>query len=72
MNLKKLLDEDELILADDSKHIKVYAGWKNTNLVKKGERITVRRKLDPDLIKEFNATEIIRENDQLIKLNTSG
>jgi uncharacterized protein YdeI (BOF family) len=66
----KILDEDEFRLQDSSGKIRVYTGWKNTNLVKYGEKITVRGTLDPDVIKEFYATEIIRENGDVIKLKS--
>ncbi len=64
----KILDNDEFRLKDSSGRIKVYTGWKNTNLVKKGEIVTVRGILDPGIIKEFYATEIIRNNGEVIKL----
>lgn len=66
----KILDEDEFRLEDSSGRIKVYTGWKNTNIVKSGEKITVRGTLDPGIIKEFYATEIIRENGDVIKLKS--
>jgi uncharacterized protein YdeI (BOF family) len=66
----KILDEDEFRLQDSSGKIRVYTGWKNTNLVEYGEKITVRGTLDPDVIKEFYATEIIRENGDVIKLKS--
>jgi hypothetical protein len=65
----KITDEDEFRLQDSSGKIKVYTGWKNTNLVKRGDKVTVRGTLDPGIIKEFYATEIIRENGEKIKLN---
>ena len=65
----KILDEDEFRLKDESGKIKVYTGWKNTNIVKKGETVTVRGTLDPGIINEFYAKEIIRENAEHIKLN---
>lgn len=64
----KILDEDEFRLEDDSGKIKVYTGWKNTHIVKKGDKITVRGLLDPGIIKEFYASEIIFENGEIIKL----
>lgn len=64
----KILDEDEFRLEDSSGEIKVYTGWKNTNVVKKGETIIVNGKLDPGIIKEFYATEIFKENGEIIKL----
>lgn len=66
----KILDEDEFRLKDNSGKIKVYTGWKNTSLVKKGEKITVRGTLDPGIVKEFYATEIIREDGEKIKLKS--
>ena len=66
----KILDEDEFRLEDGSGNIKVYTGWKNTNLVRKDEKITVRGKLDPGIIKEFYATEIIKEDGKIIKLKS--
>lgn len=66
----KVLDEDEFRLEDSSGKIRVYTGWKNTNLVKKGEKITVRGALDPGIIKEFYATEIIRDNGEVIRLKS--
>lgn len=66
----KILDEDEFRLEDSSGKIKVYTGWKNTNLVKDGEKITVRGKLDPGIFKEFYATEIIREDGEILKLKS--
>ena len=66
----KILDEDEFRLKDSSGNIKVYTGWKNTNLVKKDEKITIRGKLDPGIVKEFYATEIIKENGEIIKLKS--
>lgn len=66
----KILDEDEFRLEDSSGRIKVYTGWKNTNVVEKGEIVTIRGKLDPGIIKEFYATEIIRENGQILKLKS--
>jgi uncharacterized protein YdeI (BOF family) len=66
----KILDEDEFRLEDSSGKIKVYTGWKNTNIVKRGERITVRGILDPGIIKEFYATEIIKEDGEIIKLKS--
>lgn len=66
----KILDEDEFRLEDSSGKIKVYTGWKNTNLVEKGEKITVRGTQDPGLIKEFYATEIIKEDGEIIKLQS--
>lgn len=67
----KILDEDTFRLEDSSGKIKVYTGWKNTNVVKMGEKLTVRGKLDPGIIKEFYATEIVRENGEVIKLISS-
>jgi uncharacterized protein YdeI (BOF family) len=67
----KILDEDTFRLEDSSGKIKVYTGWKNTNVVKMGEKLTVRGKLDPGVIKEFYATEIVRENGEVIKLISS-
>jgi uncharacterized protein YdeI (BOF family) len=64
----KILDEDEFRLKDASGKIKVYTGWKNTNLVKKGDIITVKGSLDPGFIKEFYATQIIKEDGQIIEL----
>jgi uncharacterized protein YdeI (BOF family) len=66
----KILDEDEFRIEDSSGKIKVYTGWKNTNIVKRGEKITVRGKLDPGIIKEFYATEIIKEDGEIIKLKS--
>ena len=66
----KILDEDEFRLEDNSGKIKVYTGWKNTNIVKKGEKITLRGKLDPGIVKEFYATEIIKEDGEIIKLKS--
>lgn len=66
----RVLDEDEFRLQDSSGKIRVYTGWKNTNLVKKGEKITVRGTLDPGVIKDFYATEIIRENGEVVKLKS--
>ena len=66
----KILDEDEFRLEDNSGKIKVYTGWKNTNIVKKGEKITVRGKLDPGIVKEFYATEIIKDDGETIKLKS--
>ncbi|NBC83673.1 MAG: NirD/YgiW/YdeI family stress tolerance protein [Bacteroidetes bacterium] len=64
----KILDVDKFRFEDSSGNIKVYTGWKNTNLVKKNEKITIRGKLDPGIVKEFYATEIIMENGEIIKL----
>ena len=64
----KILDEDEFRLEDSGGKIKVYTGWKNTNIVKKGDKITVKGKLDPGLVKEFYASEIIMEDGEKIKL----
>ncbi len=66
----KILDEDEFRLEDNSGKIKVYTGWKNTNIVKKGEKITLRGKLDPGIVKEFYATEIIKDDGETIKLES--
>ncbi|ALO16824.1 hypothetical protein L21SP5_03209 [Salinivirga cyanobacteriivorans] len=66
----KILDEDEFRLEDSSGNIKVYTGWKNTNVVKKGDKITVRGKVDPGIVKEFYATEIIKEDGEIIKLKS--
>jgi uncharacterized protein YdeI (BOF family) len=66
----KILDEDDFRLEDSSGKIKVYTGWKNTNLVKMGDKITVKGKLDPGIVKEFYATEIILENGEIIKLKS--
>ena len=66
----KILDEDEFRLEDSSGKIKVYTGWKNTFVVDKGENITVKGKLDPGIIKEFYATQIIRENGEVITLES--
>lgn len=66
----KILDEDEFRLEDGSGNIKIYTGWKNTNAVKKGEKITVKGKLDPGIIKEFYASEIIKENGEIVKLKS--
>ena len=66
----KIFDEDEFRLEDSSGNIKVYTGWKNTNLVRKDEKITVRGKLDPGIVKEFYATEIIKEDGEIIKLKS--
>jgi uncharacterized protein YdeI (BOF family) len=66
----RILDEDEFRLQDSSGKIRVYTGWKNTNLVKNREKITVRGTLDPGVIKDFYATEIIRENGEVIKLKS--
>lgn len=64
----RLLDEDEFRLRDSSGRIKVYTGWKNTNLVRTGEKVVVRGVLDRGWIKEFYATEIIRENGEVLRL----
>lgn len=66
----KTLDEDKFRLEDSSGNIKVYTGWKNTHVVKMGEKITVRGKLDPGIVKEFYATEIIKEDGEVIKLKS--
>jgi uncharacterized protein YdeI (BOF family) len=66
----KILDEDEFRLQDNSGKIRVYTGWKNTNLVRKGDKITVRGTRDPGIIADFYATEIIRENGEKIKLKS--
>jgi uncharacterized protein YdeI (BOF family) len=66
----KILDEDEFRLEDSSGNIKVYTGWKNTNVVKKEDKITVRGKVDPGIVKEFYATEIIKEGGEIIKLKS--
>lgn len=66
----RILDTDEFRLKDSSGKIKVYTGWKNTNMVKKGEIVTVRGIMDPGVIKEFYATEIIRENGEVVKLKS--
>jgi uncharacterized protein YdeI (BOF family) len=68
--VKKILDEDTFRLEDSSGKIKVYTGWKNTNTVKVGETVTVKGKLDPGLIKEFYASEIIRENGEIVSLQS--
>jgi uncharacterized protein YdeI (BOF family) len=60
----KILDEDEFRLEDESGKIKVYTGWRNTNMVEVGESITVKGKMDPGLIKEFYATELIRDDGE--------
>jgi uncharacterized protein YdeI (BOF family) len=57
-------------LEDSSGNIKVYTGWKNTNVVKKEDKITVRGKVDPGIVKEFYATEIIKEGGEIIKLKS--
>jgi uncharacterized protein YdeI (BOF family) len=67
----RILDEDEFRLKDSSGKIKVYTGWRNTNLVKRGAKITVRGTLDPGIIKEFYATEIIMEDGEVIKLKSN-
>ena len=67
----KIPDEDAFRLEDSSGKIKVYTGWRNTNVVKMGEMLTVRGKLDPGIRKEFYATEIVRENGEVIKLISS-
>ncbi len=64
----KILDEDEFRLEDDSGTIKVYTGWKNTNIVKKDEIVIVKGKLDPGIINEFYASEIIKEDGKKIEL----
>lgn len=64
----KILDEDEFLIEDKSGKIKVYTGWRNTNMVVVGEYITVKGKMDPGLVKEFYATEIIRENGEKVEL----
>ena len=64
----RILDEDEFRLRDDSGRIKVYTGWRNTNVVKQGEIVTVKGALDPGIFKEFYAREIIRENGDVIRL----
>lgn len=66
----KILDEDTFRIKDDSDAIKVYTGWKNTNLVKEGQKVRVKGKLDPGLIKEFYASEISIENGKVIKLES--
>jgi uncharacterized protein YdeI (BOF family) len=66
----KILDEDKFRFQDSSGKIKVYTGWKNTNVVTKGEKITVRGKLDPGIAKEFYATEITKENGDIVKLRS--
>ncbi len=68
----KLLDEDEFRLEDASGKIKVYTGWKNTNTVKLGETVTVKGILDPGIIKEFYASEIRKENGEIIRLESDG
>jgi uncharacterized protein YdeI (BOF family) len=66
----KILDEDTFRLKDSSGKIQVYTGWKNTNIVEVGETVTVKGKLDPGLIKEFYASEIIRENGEVVTLQS--
>lgn len=43
----KITDVDEFRIQDSSKTIKVYTGWRNTNLVKTGQKIIVKGVLDP-------------------------
>ena len=64
----KIMDEDEFRVKDESGKIKVYTGWKNTNTVSLGEKIKIKGYLDPGIIKEFYASEIIRENGEKIIL----
>jgi uncharacterized protein YdeI (BOF family) len=67
----RLLDEDEFRLQDESGRIKVYVGWKNPGVVKKGDVITVKGMLDPGILfDEFYASEIILENGDVIKLKS--
>jgi len=62
----RILDEDEFRLEDASGRIKVYTGWRNTKLVSVGEVVTVRGHLDPGVIREFYASEIIREDGTVV------
>ncbi|MFW5820033.1 MAG: hypothetical protein ACOCWA_01990 [Bacteroidota bacterium] len=64
----KIMDEDEFRLQDESGKIKVYTGWKNTNTVSPGETVSLKGYLDPGILKEFYASEIIRENGERILL----
>ncbi|QFZ55041.1 cytochrome c maturation protein CcmE [Oceanihabitans sp. IOP_32] len=65
----KITDVDEFRIQDSSKTIKVYTGWRNTNLVKTGQNIIVKGVLDPGFFfDEFYASEIILENGELINL----
>jgi len=66
----KILDEDEFRLEDSSGNIKVYTG-KSTTVVKRGEKIIVKGFLDPGVVREFYASEIIMENGERIKLESS-
>lgn len=67
----RILDEDEFRLKDESGKIKVYVGWKNPGVVRKGDKITVKGMLDPGIIfDEFYASEIILENGDVIKLRS--
>jgi uncharacterized protein YdeI (BOF family) len=67
----RILDEDEFRLKDNSGKIKVYVGWKNPGVVKKGDVITVKGMLDPGIFfDEFYASEIILENGDVINLKS--
>jgi uncharacterized protein YdeI (BOF family) len=67
----RLLNEDEFRLQDESGRIKVYVGWKNPGVVKKGDVITVKGMMDPGIFfDEFYASEIIMENGNVIKLKS--
>lgn len=66
----KILDEDEFRLTDSSGDIRVYTGWRNTNMVSEGSMVTVQGKLEIGWLKEFYAEKIIFSDGKVIELKT--
>jgi hypothetical protein len=67
----RLLDDDEVLLKDNTATIRVYTGWKNPNALSLGEKVIIKGALDPGIIKEFYASKIIRSNGDVVHLNTN-
>lgn len=67
--ITRIASEDEFKLEDKSGKIRVYTGWKNTSPVTAGEKVKVTGKLDGNLIREFYAIRLVKENGSIIEFN---
>jgi uncharacterized protein YdeI (BOF family) len=63
----RVLDDDEICLADASGHIVVHLGPEAPTIAA-GERLTIRGRIDDDRPRELNAREIVRANGDVVAL----
>ncbi len=68
-NITRITSEDEFKIEDKSGKIRVYTGWKNISPVSTGEKVKVTGKLDGNLIREFYAIRLVKENGSVIEFN---